>query len=84
MWICGERSAVANCRPGAISYQVSKIVHNEFLGSWLLFWALSISILGIPLALLYLLVGTVRIEVDMEDPEAFVAAFKSGKLRNKK
>lgn len=62
---------------------MAKIVRNEFLGSWILFWALSISVLGIPLALLYLVVGTVRIEQEMDDPEAFVEAFKGGRLRRK-
>lgn len=60
---------------------MSKIIRNEFMGSWLLFSILCITVIGIPLALLYLLSGTIRIETEMEDPEQFVAAYRAGKLR---
>lgn len=60
---------------------MSKIIRNEFMGSWLLFSFLCITVIGIPLALLYLLNGTIRIETEMEDPEQFVAAYRAGKLR---
>jgi hypothetical protein len=56
---------------------MSKIVRNEFMGSWLLFSLLCLTIVGIPLALLYLLTGTIRIEEEIADPEGFVAAFRA-------
>jgi hypothetical protein len=65
---------------------MSRIVRWEFMGSWLLFWALSISVLGIPLALLYLVNGTVRVEQDMEDAERFMdylRAKRSGEPTNR-
>lgn len=55
---------------------MSKIVRYEFMGSWFYFWLLSITVIGIPLALLYLLSGTLRIESEMEDPERFVEQFR--------
>jgi len=59
---------------------MSKIIRNEFMGSWLLFSFLCITVIGIPLALLYLLSGTIRIETEMADPEQFVAAYRIGKM----
>jgi hypothetical protein len=58
---------------------MSRIVRNEFMGSWLLFWLLCITGIGIPIAGLYLLNGTLRIEDEMADPEQFVSAFRAGK-----
>lgn len=58
---------------------MSKIVRYEFMGSWLLFWLLCISGIGIPFAVLYLLNGTLRIEGEMADPEQFISAFRAGK-----
>jgi hypothetical protein len=55
---------------------MSKIVRYEFMGSWFFFWLLSITVIGIPLALLYLISGTLRIESAMEDPERFVEQFR--------
>jgi hypothetical protein len=62
---------------------MSKVVRYEFMGSWMLFWFLGISIIGIPLAILYLMNGTIRIEDEMDDPEQFLAEFRSGKLAGK-
>jgi hypothetical protein len=62
---------------------MSKIIRYEFMGSWFLFWLLGITVLGIPLAILYLLSGTIRIEHEIEDPERFVELFRSGALRSK-
>ena len=61
---------------------MSKVVRYQFMGSGLLFWLLCITGLGIPLALLYLLYGTVRIDSEMSDPEQFVEEFRMGKLRS--
>jgi hypothetical protein len=58
---------------------MSKIVRYEFMGSWLLFWLQCVTIIGIPLAILYLLNGTLRIEDETADPENFVSAFRAGK-----
>lgn len=60
---------------------MSRIIRYEFLGSWFLFWFAWITVLGIPIALRYLVSGTIRIETEMEDPEAFVAAFRAGNRR---
>ncbi len=60
---------------------MSKIVRYEFMGSWFYFWLLSITVIGIPLALLYLLSGTLRVESAMEDPERFVEQYRAGKVR---
>jgi hypothetical protein len=60
---------------------MSKVIRNEFMGNWLLFSFLCITLIGIPLALLYLLTGTIRIETEMEDPEQFVVAYRTGRLR---
>lgn len=58
---------------------MSNVVRYEFVGSWLLFWVLCMTVVGFPLAVLYLLGGTLRIETAMADPEAFVAAYRAGK-----
>lgn len=58
---------------------MSKIVRYEFMGSWLYFWLLCISGIGIPVAILYLLNGTLRIDDEMTDPEQFVSAFRAGR-----
>jgi hypothetical protein len=55
----------------------SKIVHFEFMGSWLLFWAFCISGIGLPLAVLYLLNGTVRIEEEVDDAGLFLEKFRA-------
>ena len=60
-----------------------KVVRYEFMGSWMLFWLLGVSVVGIPLAILYLLNGTVRIEEEVDHPEQFIADFRSGKLAGK-
>jgi hypothetical protein len=62
---------------------MSKVIRYEFMGSWMLFWLLGISIIGIPLAILYLMNGTIRIEDELDDPEQFLAEFRSGKLAGK-
>ncbi len=59
---------------------MSKIVRYEYMGSWFYFWLCCITVIGIPLAILTLINGTVRVEDEMEDPEAFLAAFRAGKI----
>ncbi len=51
---------------------MSKIVRYQFMGSWVWFWFLCISIIGIPIALLYLVNGTLRVEEDIDDPEKLI------------
>lgn len=60
-------------------FSMSKIIRYEFMGSWLLFWLLCITVIFIPVAILYLLNGTLRIEDEMTDPEQFVSAFRARK-----
>ena len=60
---------------------MSKIVHYEFMGSWLLFWLLFISGIGLPFAILYLLEGIIRTDTDVDDPQAFIDAYRTGKAR---
>jgi hypothetical protein len=58
---------------------MSKIVRYEFMGSWLWFWVLCVSIIGIPLAVLYLVNGTVRIEDELDEPELVLEKLRSGR-----
>ena len=60
---------------------MSNVVRYEFVGSWLLFWFLCVTVVGSPLAVLYLISGTLRTETEMTDPEAFVAAYRAGRGR---
>jgi hypothetical protein len=60
-------------------FSMSKIIRYEFMGSWLFFWFLCITVIGIPVAILYLLNGMLRIEDEMADPEQFVSAFRARK-----
>ena len=58
---------------------MSKVVRHEFVGSWIWFWVLCVTVVLIPIAVLYLIEGTVVIETEMEDPEAFIAAYRAGR-----
>ena len=58
---------------------MSKIVRHEFMGSWLLFWFFCITVIGIPLGVIYYRNGMVRIEDDLENPEEALAAYRSNK-----
>jgi hypothetical protein len=60
---------------------MSSVVRYEFMGNWIIFWLACISVVGLPIALLYLITGTIRVETEMQDPEAFAAAYRSGKAR---
>ncbi len=59
---------------------MSKIVRYEYLGSWAYFWLCCVSIVGIPVAILMLINGTVRVEDEMKEPEEFLAAYRAGKV----
>jgi hypothetical protein len=56
---------------------MSKIVRYEYLGSWLAIWACCVTVVLIPVALLMLLSGLVRVETEMADPEEFVAQYRA-------
>ncbi len=56
---------------------MSRMIRHEFAGSWLWFWLLCVSVIGLPLALLYLINGTVRIEDELDDAEQVMASVRS-------
>ncbi|MFC5861945.1 hypothetical protein ACFPT7_06545 [Acidicapsa dinghuensis] len=56
-----------------------KIIRYQFMGNWFIFWFLCITGVGIPLAILYLLNGTLRVEHEMADPEQFISDYRAGK-----
>jgi len=57
---------------------MAKIVRHEFLGSRLWFWFQCMTVIGLPLAVLYLLDATVQIEEEVEDVDALLAPFRKG------
>jgi hypothetical protein len=59
---------------------MAKIVRHEFLGNWIIFWLLCIFFFLIPFAFLYWMNYSIRIEEDLDDPERFVEAYRSGQL----
>ena len=62
---------------------MSKIVRYRFMGSWWLFSLLCVSVIGLPLAVLYLLTGTIRMDTDVDDAEQLAEDLYSGKLPRK-
>lgn len=58
---------------------MSKVVRYEFMGSWLIFWVLFISGIGLPFAVLYLLDGTLRLDTEVDDPEKFVETYRNAR-----
>lgn len=63
---------------------MGRIVRYEFLGSPMLFWLLCITLIGIPMAILYLIGATVRIEESLDDPTEFLEKYRSGEYKRKK
>ena len=59
---------------------MSKIVRYRFMGSWLWFWLLCVSGIGLPLAVLYLLTGTIRLDSDVDNPDQIVEDLYKSKL----
>lgn len=59
---------------------MAKVVRYEFLGSVFWFCLLCLTVIGIPLALLHLMDGTVRFEEDVRDPTALLDAYRAGRL----
>jgi hypothetical protein len=59
------------------SGMMDKIVRREFRGNWLLFWVLCLTVIGLPLALLYLLNGTVEIHSECKDAETAIEKIRT-------
>jgi hypothetical protein len=57
-----------------------RIVYHEFMGSRLLLMILCLSVIGIPLAVIYVLENTVTVEESIESPGEFLDALRE-KLR---
>jgi len=51
---------------------MGKVIRREFVGNRWLLLGLSLSGVGLPLAVLYLIEGTVTVEEELEDPTAFL------------
>jgi hypothetical protein len=62
---------------------MSKVVRYDFLGSWLLFWLACVTVVLIPIGVLYLITGIVQTETEMDRPEEFVEAYRAGKIKSK-
>ena len=58
---------------------MATISRCEFMGNWFYFWFACITIVGIPLALLYLLNGTVRVEEQVEDGESVISRLRAAR-----
>ncbi len=63
---------------------MGKIVRYEFLGSPMLFWLMCSTLIGIPMAILYLIGATVGIEESLDDPTGFLEKYRSGESKHKK
>ncbi|MFV1960190.1 MAG: hypothetical protein ACC662_12345, partial [Planctomycetota bacterium] len=72
-----EQSGVADEKGEAMG----RIVRYEFLGSRFWFWLLFASGIGLPLAILYLMATTVRVEDEVGDATAFVEEFRRSRSR---
>jgi hypothetical protein len=62
---------------------MSKIVRYEFMGNWWVVGLLCITGIGLPLAIVYLVYGTIRIESELGNPEEFVHEYRVGNLVTK-
>jgi hypothetical protein len=62
---------------------MSKIVRYRFMGSWWWFWLFCVSIIGSPVAILYLVTGTIRMDTDVDEPEQFVEDLYASKVATK-
>jgi hypothetical protein len=61
---------------------MNKIVRREFLGSWVLFLGLCVSIIGIPIAILYYKESMVVVQEELEEPSTFLEAYRA-KIRGR-
>jgi hypothetical protein len=55
---------------------MGKIIRHEFLGSRALVVFLCITVIGIPIAVIYLIEGFVTVEEEVPDPTAFLEAYR--------
>ena len=55
---------------------MDKIVRREFVGNWILFWLLCVTVIGIPIAILYYVNGTVIIEQQIANAEQFMQEYR--------
>ena len=55
---------------------MSKIIYHEFLGSRLLVLLLCLTIIGIPVAVIYLFEWFVTVEEEVADPRAFLDKYR--------
>ncbi len=62
---------------------MARIRRFEFKGSGVLFWLMCLSIICIPLAVLYLIDWTIVIDEEVDDPQGFVKAFRPGEIGRK-
>ncbi|MCH8204762.1 MAG: hypothetical protein IID09_06330 [Candidatus Hydrogenedentes bacterium] len=60
---------------------MGKIVRYEFLGNPMRFWFMCITVIGIPMAILYLIEATVGIQESLDNPEEFLEKYRSGKFK---
>ena len=58
---------------------MDRIRKREFTGNALVFWLLCLSGIGIPLAILYLVNGTIETEFDVDDAEGFWESYAKQK-----
>lgn len=58
---------------------MDKIKRREFVGNWIIFWVLGISVIGIPFAILYLIENTIEIEYEVENGEKFMDSYVRGR-----
>ncbi len=59
---------------------MSTAIRNEFMGSWLRFTAMCVTVFLIPMAVLYLVSGLLRIDTQTGDPETLVAKLRSERI----
>ena len=62
---------------------MSKIVRYEFMGNWFLFWVLCVTVVFIPIAVLYLIGATLQLQTEVDDAESFATAYRAGKVKFK-
>lgn len=55
---------------------MARVKYREFVGSVLWFWFLCCTVVGIPLALLYLIDRTVEVEEEVADPERMLKTIR--------
>lgn len=58
---------------------MDKIIRRQFLGSWVPFLGLCISVIGIPIAILYYKQCMLIVEEGLENPSAFLEAYRAGR-----